>query len=142
MLIASINVTSLTAERLHSTLDECERGGADVLALQETRHHSQHIPWARSLAARRGWLSAFSEPPPLRANGVLGNGGTAILWRSSRGRASVHRGAYLAHHRVVAVKWSDFTVACLYGPAQGDRDWFAESMTWLRGFRGTVGCSR
>ena len=138
MLIASINVTSLTAERLHSTLDECERCGADVLALQETRHHSQQIPWARSLAAKRGWLSAFSEPPPLQANGVLGNGGTAILWRSSRGRASVHRGAYLAHHRAIAVKWSDYTVACLYGPAQGDKDWFSESMTWLRGFEGPL----
>ena len=29
-------------------------------------------------------------------------------------------------------------MACLYGPAQGDRDWFAESMTWLRGFEGPL----
>ena len=29
-------------------------------------------------------------------------------------------------------------MACFYGPAQGDRDWFAESMTWLRGFEGPL----
>ena len=108
------------------------------LQLQETRHHSQQIPWARSLAAKRGWLSAFSEPPALRVDGVLANGGTAILWKSSHGRASVYRGAYLAHHRAIAVKWSDYTVACLYGPAQGDKDWFSQTMTWLCAFKGPL----
>ena len=55
-MCASINVTSLTADRLLTVLDACDTGDVEALALQETRRHCLQLPWARRI---RAWLALF-----------------------------------------------------------------------------------
>eukprot|EP00972_Heterocapsa_arctica_P037257 5483569-Heterocapsa_arctica.AAC.1 len=97
--MATVNVTVLTADRLKTVLQACDRLQVDVLAFQETRHHDPQLGWARGLGARMGWLSAFSEAPGRMASGATAPGGTAIFWRRSLGKATTYRGP--THRSVV-----------------------------------------
>ena len=130
--MATVNVTALTADRLRTVLQACERLQVDVLALQETRHHDPKLGWARGLGARMGWHSAFSEAPARMASGATGPGGTAVYWRRSLGKATAYRGPT---HRSLVVKWPTFAVASAYGPQVAELDWFDGLMQWLRTFQ-------
>ena len=102
--------------------------------LQETRHHDANVFWARSLAARLGWLSTFSAVPPKNSAGFIGCGGTAILWRRGLGRATVCRSAPLDSHRCIAIRWAGFAVASVYGPQIAAVEWVDTLWQCLAGF--------
>ena len=127
-----MSVTALTADRLRTVLQACDRLQVDVLALQETRHHDPKLGWARGFGARMGWLSAFSEAPARMASGATCPGGTAVYWRRSLGKATAYRGPT---HRSLVVKWPTFAVASAYGPQVVDLEWFDGLMQWPRAFQ-------
>lgn len=98
-----------------------------VVSLQETRHHSQAVPWAHKCAAGFGFQLSFSVPSPLDAQGRRTPGGTALLWRKGAGKVASFpcRCSERELHRSCLASWENFTVCSAYGPAQKpDVSWF------------------
>ena len=126
--VATVNVTQLTADRLHTIMRHASAEQVDVVALQETRHHGTPLPWANKIAKEFGWNATFSNPPPTDRLGRVVQGGTAVLWRRTLGRCSPKRTA--GHtldepHRQATMGWSTFSVSSVYGPSRTPSpDWF------------------
>ena len=74
------------------------------------------------------WLEhALSKPPPLNSSGVRRQGGTAVLWLRTLGKAIGSKNDDLTNnHRACIVASPNFVVASAYGPAkQCDINWFS-----------------
>lgn len=122
--IVSSNVTLLTRERLAAVLHLARQRGAQVIALQETRHLDGGFPWATDMAAEDGFSVHWSPAPGANAAGARGNGGTAVLWLSSYGPATRLPSD---SHRHVGVALPQATVWSCYGPQrETDLVWVAD----------------
>ena len=125
--VLSLNCTNLTRARLESILHHAHTQSCHMIMLQETRHHTEDVPWASRLAKTHGWNTLFSKPPPLNSSGVRRQGGTAVLWLPTLGKAIGSKNDDLTNnHRACIVTFPNFVVASAYGPAkQCDINWFS-----------------
>ena len=124
MRLATINVTKLTKDRLLDVLTFALQHDVHLVCLQETRHYDKSVTWAKATLAKFGWSATFSDPPPPDNHNSVTNGGTAILWDSSLGRASPFLLETKVPHRSVALRFCDFAVTSVYGNAHiADSDW-------------------
>ena len=123
--IFTVNVTSLTKDRLCSILQYAVENRVAAFALQETRHHDPHVHWAKWLAAEAGFVCAFSQVP-LGHTGQSRQGGTAIFWLRSFGRHTVVRGKHRPSSSVKVI-FADISFSSGYGPVdEVDPLWFSE----------------
>ena len=132
----SLNVTVLTKDRLTTVLDHAKDSSARIILLQETKHHSELVPWAARLAKSYGWNIAFSKPPTLDNRGARSTGGTAILWHRSLGKGMIVRPSDFPNlaHRSIWLTLPSLAVGSAYGPVhRADRDWFNNAIA--------LGCS-
>ena len=67
IVVLSVNVTSLTKARLREVLDHASKVGANIIALQETRHDDGGPTWAKKVAADLDWRTQWSVQPPPNA---------------------------------------------------------------------------
>jgi exonuclease III len=122
LLVATINVTSLTKPKLETTFNTPQAKAADVICFQEVKFATPHVPpWVRKLAGSFGFRATCSFPPEVRLNGTPGYRGTLVLWKRTLGKVSTDRW----EHRMCAIKSARFTVVSAYGPAsRPDPIWF------------------
>ena len=132
MVIGTINTTVLTKTRMQALFESKDVEEMQILALQETRLRSSTPSWLVKIAREHGWGVACSEPPPPQVvTGAITNGGTAILWRRSLGKISVHRSAALGH-RIIGIKSALCAYVSVYGYAQSNASFLAEAVEWSR----------
>ena len=135
--VLSGNVTVLTKDRLTTILTCAERAGAQIIALQETRHHSDTgFPFANRLATKKGWSITWSKAPPMHGNPRLHRrkeGGCALLWRKELGRG---KPIASSEHRFCARIWDFGCFASVYGPAGvADNAWLQRCLTTMTNHR-------
>jgi exodeoxyribonuclease-3 len=109
MKLVSWNVNGVRAALKKGLLGFLERGGADVVCLQETKANPgdvQHVEWPAGYAVH--WNSAEKK----------GYSGTAVLTRipPRSVRAGIGVGAHDREGRVLALEFDDFWLVNVYQP--------------------------
>ena len=107
-------------------MDAAAEIGADVVCLQETRHHAGGARWAAARLIKEGWRSHWSVPPPPGPLHSLSPGGTSIFWKHSLGRSSPLPSS---DHRLCGRRFAFGTISSIYGPAsRADVGWLTNTL--------------
>jgi exonuclease III len=112
--IVTVNVTTLTKDRLDTVCEYAVGIAAQVVLLQETRHYGD-TAWIKWRATQWGYRAHLSPPVDLDLRGVRNYGGTAILWLHELGKTSASPSD---SHRLCGRKWDDMEILSVYGPVQ------------------------
>ena len=112
--------------RPHGNKQARSKRRQNQLVAQEVKLQAVAPRWVAKMALDFGWRVACSTPPPMRRNGGLWPGGTAISWRPGVGKALTHRAD--SHRRLTA--HTKFGTCTSWISVPGPQVWKEDALGW------------